>query len=222
MIRKDVIFAILTTFCMCTLMFAVIPIRSGQPYDPWADINDDGTINMKDIAYVASRFGTDGRPLNKTATLSDLESRIAALEAKFPIKNIDLAPSAIAVINGGNWDWITTNASDYVDMPGMNITVDLSRRSVCLILFSVEWQCDIPSGVIDVRCLEAGWPGYYTPSVLYDDAGHSHIMNIATYDHYFLAQWEAGTHKVTMQWRVTPGATARAVYGTLTVIPFPA
>jgi hypothetical protein len=60
MTRKDVIFAILTTFCLCALMFTVIPIRSGQPYDPWADINDDGKINMYDIGNVASRFSTAG------------------------------------------------------------------------------------------------------------------------------------------------------------------
>lgn len=37
MIRKDVIFAVLTTFCLCALVFSVTPIRSGPPYDPWAD-----------------------------------------------------------------------------------------------------------------------------------------------------------------------------------------
>jgi hypothetical protein len=57
-IRKDMIFAILTTFCMCALMFTVIPIRSGLPYDPWADYNDDNKIDMHDIGNVAARFGT--------------------------------------------------------------------------------------------------------------------------------------------------------------------
>jgi len=59
-IRKDMIFAVLTTFCMCALMFAVIPIRSGLPYDPWADLDSNGKIDMKDIANVASQFGTAG------------------------------------------------------------------------------------------------------------------------------------------------------------------
>lgn len=69
MIRKDVMFAIVTTFCLCALMFAVIPIRSANPYDPWADMNDDGKVNMFDIGYVASRFGTVGdaaKPVNVT------------------------------------------------------------------------------------------------------------------------------------------------------------
>jgi hypothetical protein len=62
MIRKDVIFAILTTFCLCALMFTVIPIRSQEPYDPWADIDENGKINMYDIGYTAQRFGATGDP----------------------------------------------------------------------------------------------------------------------------------------------------------------
>jgi hypothetical protein len=61
-LRKDVVFAILTTFCLCALMFSVIPIQSGLPYDPWTDINEDGTINMKDVGNVAAQFGTTGDP----------------------------------------------------------------------------------------------------------------------------------------------------------------
>jgi hypothetical protein len=61
-IRKDMIFAVLTTFCMCALMFTVIPIRSGLPYDPWADIDDNGKIDMKDIGNVAAQFMTSGDP----------------------------------------------------------------------------------------------------------------------------------------------------------------
>jgi len=68
-IRKDMIFAVLTTFCMCALMFTVMPIRSGLPYDPWADYNDDGKINMVDIANVASQFMQTGDPTkNVTVT----------------------------------------------------------------------------------------------------------------------------------------------------------
>jgi len=36
-------------------------------YDPWGDINDDGKIDMKDIGFVARKFGTSGEPLTKAA-----------------------------------------------------------------------------------------------------------------------------------------------------------
>jgi hypothetical protein len=58
--RKDVLFSVFTTFCLCALMFSVIPIKSQQPYDPWADIDENGKINMYDIAYAAQRFNTAG------------------------------------------------------------------------------------------------------------------------------------------------------------------
>jgi len=77
MIRKDVIITVLTTFCLTATLFTVIPIRSSLPYDPWADMRGpyedpdvpDGTINMRDIGYVASMFMTSGDPTkNVTVT----------------------------------------------------------------------------------------------------------------------------------------------------------
>ncbi len=63
--RKDVIIAVLATFCLTVMLFMVLPTRSGTSagdYDSWADINDDGQINMYDIGYTAQRFGTSGDP----------------------------------------------------------------------------------------------------------------------------------------------------------------
>jgi len=50
-------------------------------YDPWADINDDGKIDMRDVYVVARKFGTTGTPINKTALLLELLRRIELLEA---------------------------------------------------------------------------------------------------------------------------------------------
>jgi hypothetical protein len=48
-------------------MFALafIPSSGSQtamPYDPWADLNDDGKINAWDIGYVCRLFGKSGDP----------------------------------------------------------------------------------------------------------------------------------------------------------------
>jgi hypothetical protein len=48
---------------MLALMF--IPMSGSQTavqYDPWADMNDDGKIDIKDIAYSSRLFGTLGDP----------------------------------------------------------------------------------------------------------------------------------------------------------------
>ena len=64
MSRKDVIIAILTTFCLTATIFMIFPTRSAQPYDPWADVSGttpgepDGTINMRDVTYEILRFNS--------------------------------------------------------------------------------------------------------------------------------------------------------------------
>jgi len=40
------------------------------PYDPWADINDDGKIDIKDIAYTAAQFGTFGDPTKNVTVIN--------------------------------------------------------------------------------------------------------------------------------------------------------
>jgi hypothetical protein len=51
------------TALILALMF--IPLSGSQtamPYDPWADINDDGKIDAKDIGYTCRLFGKAGDP----------------------------------------------------------------------------------------------------------------------------------------------------------------
>jgi hypothetical protein len=50
------------------LALAFIPLSGSQtamPYDPWADINNDGKIDMKDIGYICRLFETYGDPTKK-------------------------------------------------------------------------------------------------------------------------------------------------------------
>jgi hypothetical protein len=62
-IKKDLVIAVLATFCVTATLFLIIPTRSSpNPYDPWLDVNDDGTINILDIATIAKAFGTTGDP----------------------------------------------------------------------------------------------------------------------------------------------------------------
>jgi hypothetical protein len=59
--RKDLVIAVLATFCLTATLFMIIPTRSQiGGYDPWADINDDGKIDMYDIGHSARLFGATG------------------------------------------------------------------------------------------------------------------------------------------------------------------
>jgi len=64
--RKDLIIAVLATFCLTATLFMIIPTKSNPgispQYDPWVDINDDGTIDIFDAINLAGTFGTSGDP----------------------------------------------------------------------------------------------------------------------------------------------------------------
>jgi hypothetical protein len=81
---KRYVIAAIFAFCLIMTLFLAIPTRSiptvGE-YDPWADINDDGTIDIKDVSYVARLFGTDGEAINKTELLLGLQAQIDSLNA---------------------------------------------------------------------------------------------------------------------------------------------
>ena len=64
--KRDLIVVALTTFCLTATLFLILPSRSAEPYNPWADVSGpimgepDGTINMRDINYEILRFSTSG------------------------------------------------------------------------------------------------------------------------------------------------------------------
>ncbi len=85
--KKDMAVAILATFCLTSTLFMAIPIKSqvgttsSNEYDPWIDTNDDGIIDIFDIAALALAFGAEGTPINKTALILELQSRVDSLNA---------------------------------------------------------------------------------------------------------------------------------------------
>ena len=71
MFKKDILFVVLVTFCLTAALFMV---SSSVGYDPWADTNDDGKIDMKDIGYTAKLFGTSGDS-TKNVTVTNWPTR---------------------------------------------------------------------------------------------------------------------------------------------------
>jgi len=72
---KNCIVVLAVVFCLSAAAFyVIIPTLSSLGtggYDPWLDINDDGTINMKDVSAVARVFGTSGQNITKAYPLYD-------------------------------------------------------------------------------------------------------------------------------------------------------
>jgi len=63
LIRKDVVIAVLATFCLTSTLFMITTSKSQTgvgEYNPWADYNEDGVIDIFDIVPGAVSFGTEG------------------------------------------------------------------------------------------------------------------------------------------------------------------
>jgi len=80
-IKKNMIVAIMITFCFTATLFMAIPIRSvnqstSQP-DPWADVSGttpgvpDGITNMKDIAYEVAHFNENVSNLTRDVNVTN-------------------------------------------------------------------------------------------------------------------------------------------------------
>ena len=81
--RKDLV-TILISLSLAGALFFALPIRSNPTageYDPWFDTNDDGKIDMKDVAAAARAFGSSGTPVNKTALILGTDTILPALYA---------------------------------------------------------------------------------------------------------------------------------------------
>jgi len=71
-VKKGLIVAVLAAFCLAVTLFATVPTKSQSGvYDPWVDVNDDGSIDMADISIAIDDFMTSGAPLTKAGLLYD-------------------------------------------------------------------------------------------------------------------------------------------------------
>jgi hypothetical protein len=74
MMRKDLLVAVLATFCLTASLFMIRASTGG--YDPWLDSNDDGYINAKDAVLLGGAFGTMGDPA-KNVTIAGRVNKLA-------------------------------------------------------------------------------------------------------------------------------------------------
>jgi len=151
--------------------------------------------------------------------------------ADYAVTNLKLSPYAIPFASTHTTDTIvSTNSTNWNDLPGMSITLTLNRTSHLLIMFSsVIWN-DMENRLVLVRAMvgneeafpEGGIP--ITPFATYylEAPAHSHALIYGGYSYTFYKPLvNAGTYTIKMQWRVNEG-NGHAALGSLTVIALPA
>ena len=173
----------LATFCLIVVLFMIITTQSssGDTYDPWIDINDDGKINILDITFVAKAFGTSGTPINKTMLIQELETARAHNET---YSTTPVSISGYSAIM--NWQ----------DMPDMTVKITLKVDSTLLIIFSAQAKISGTNQQMYVRALvdstQANPP---TGITLTQASGWS----ACSYT-FYISNVAAGTHTIRMQW----------------------
>jgi hypothetical protein len=209
--RRNLVIAVLTTFCCTAALFMILPIQSspGNGYDPWLDINDDGTLNIIDLATIARAYGTTGEPINKTALLLELQSRVEALEER--------TPKFYSVIQLRN---INTTSADWEDMDGVSVTISLNQTSHLLVTCTLMATTEPVERAMFLRAsvgTETAIPFEYQLFCVTSPGTASTVT-------YYQMSVASGTHTIKMQWRINPviPSTAWAVRIALTVIALPA
>jgi hypothetical protein len=81
--KKDLVIIALAAFCLTATLFMIVSTRSQSQsqYDPWVDLNDDGAINILDAITLSNHFLESGTPINKTALLLELQSKVDSLNS---------------------------------------------------------------------------------------------------------------------------------------------
>jgi len=104
--RKDLVFAVLVTFCLTATLFMIRASWSGGEWDPWVDIKEDGTVDIYDAITLANAYGTSG-DTTKNVSITDWRARDLVL----------VNVSACAAINFSDAQVVSPYTSWFIEVP---------------------------------------------------------------------------------------------------------
>jgi predicted secreted protein len=187
-IRKGLIVTILATFCLAVTLFVTVPTKSQSGvYDPWVDVNDDGSIDMADISIAIDDFMTSGAPMTKAGILYDSGW----------IDITDMAGQNITITHGLNiTDW--NDESIDVSITGKTSTEGELQRYVGLTGQIQGWNKTY-GGTNDDHASAL----VQTSDGGYALAGYTNSFGAGGYDFWLVKTDASGT----MQWNITYGGT---------------
>jgi hypothetical protein len=112
--KRDIIVTALLTFCLTATLFMIATSRS-QEYDPWADLNEDGIIDIFDVVGVTGIYETTG-DTTKNVTIAGHANKLGYYI------------SGQSVSAGSYWE------SDWINVDGY------SKVTICLYTSAMECQ----------------------------------------------------------------------------------
>ena len=131
--NKNLIIIALTTFCLTATVFTVVPTRSqNNRYDPWLDTNDDGLVNIVDLAKTATAFGSSGDPTKNVNVTNWPSASYTLINGTLNMSQHELSTSAFYCGGYSRLSLMiwTTSASI-----GVN-------NSVIIYLYGLQWVSD--------------------------------------------------------------------------------
>lgn len=181
--NRDLIIAVLFTFCLAAMLFSVKPTQSQTSlnYSPFYDLNHDGVINMKDIQPVAQAFGSSGdptMPVNVTNFPLDSNGDLVVNATTNSINDYSLQTFTLNISSsGGSFPFGGISGAD-------NPTVFCGGYSTLSILFGTHSNASIGASNNFTICISAiQWcdqPGWWPCSTI-DNLGSS-VFNATIYD----------------------------------------
>jgi hypothetical protein len=211
---------------------------TGDPINKTAllyNVNDTFTSLLSEIDSLNSSIsGLQSEVDSLNASNLILQSQVSQLEGNNSVTNLMLAPYAIPFNSTSSsvYNFTTEQYPNWNDMPYMSVTLNLSRASQLMIMFSGELQNLGPNTARENTwiCLRAminsnlAIPSEFnstavdpTSAVVY----HSHYLRWGTYSYSFYSQTlTAGFYTIKIQWDCTVGK-AEALNRELTVIALP-
>ena len=216
-IRVTALLSIILAAGLLTSVFFMTTTSSSPSvggYDPWVDLNDDGKIDYKDLFMLARAYGTSGTPINKTALLLELQTRIDMLNSTLSNipRNNETYSTTLADISG-------YSALFWQNMSDMSVEITLATKSTLLIMFSAQARVSGTMRAMYVRAMvDATQANPPTAVILTESdewASHSYT--------FYSPNVAAGTHTINIQWKLYDElSTGQVKERTLTVIALPA
>jgi hypothetical protein len=107
--KKDVIIAVLATFCLTATVFMIKTTGSTDTRDPWADVSGttpgvpDGKVNMMDIAYEIAHFNEYVSDVTRDVSVTQWPPMNLSVIMFQPTAVYQTLGSASMIPSGGLW-----------------------------------------------------------------------------------------------------------------------